>query len=286
MRAVTMTLWNEFVATAGEQIREKLNSFPVVVCNRVRATFFNGIEVSTGNESLILVNPKIEEADQMKQWVENNFRKIQAYVDALEFNQNYITMDAAPIENYTSIVAINNGDKKFWYMGCQNCNQATASELGLVYPCNGCDLQQKALPRCRLEADVTDHSDTLRGVLLGEDAEKILVHSPTTFMKADHEDHRMVSDHMMHVACRVNNGLSPCMRADRCRYRYPRATERVDFFAPGETAPRTEANFSECCPAGQSSGVPDDQNGVQPNGAKVPDDQNGVQPNGAEVPDD
>ncbi|CAI9109145.1 OLC1v1008907C1 [Oldenlandia corymbosa var. corymbosa] len=193
MHAVTMSLWNDFVSTAGEQIREKLTSFPVVVCNRMRATFFNGasicslingIELSTGGASHIQVDPKIEEATHMKQWVENNFKTLQAYVDA----GNSIKITLPWIIGWVKVmVTFRHILQNFWYMGCQNCNQSTASELGLVYPCNGCGLSQKASPRCRLEADITDHSDTLRGVLLGEDAEKILAHSALEFMKAGHE---------------------------------------------------------------------------------------------------
>ncbi|CAI9109037.1 OLC1v1008774C1 [Oldenlandia corymbosa var. corymbosa] len=198
--------------------------------------------------------------------VENNFKTLQAYVDAGEFNQNHITMDSAQVQNYSSISAIKNGDKigwvkvmvtfrhilqNFWYMGCQK-----ASELGLVYPCNGCGLSQKASPRCRLEADITDHSDTLRGVLLGEDAEKILAHAALEFMKAGHEGKEI---DLTDVHDSLSSKIFSCLvKLSKSKY----ASEQSRFLVQC----LSEANFTEPGPSLPSVTNTHAQQGVHTSG--------------------
>ncbi|XP_071914148.1 replication protein A 70 kDa DNA-binding subunit B-like [Coffea arabica] len=72
MNPILLSLWNEFTENQGKSITDLKDKHPVLICRRLNVVMYNGIALSTRNDSVILVNPPVREANQLKHWAARN----------------------------------------------------------------------------------------------------------------------------------------------------------------------------------------------------------------------
>ncbi|CAI9094554.1 OLC1v1030314C1 [Oldenlandia corymbosa var. corymbosa] len=143
MKVISLSLWNEFVDAVGPRIEHEVINHPVVICHRVNVSYFKGIALANKYDSMILVNPPIDEALQLVTWV-----------------QVFLSFKNIP--------------QRYWYKACRKCYTATDMPLGEEYTCNGCGKPQEAQARCRFDIDLNDQSGTITGSAYAELPEEIL----------------------------------------------------------------------------------------------------------------
>ncbi|XP_071928880.1 uncharacterized protein [Coffea arabica] len=150
---------------------------------------FIRIALSTRNDSVILVNPPVREANQLKHWAARNEK---SFAGLLEDNmhakqspqlfhqsqQKIISIiDVVPTQKVSWVKAqvfFQHIIQKYYYMGCVKCHYMTAANFGTTFTCNHCSEKQEDSPRCRFDVDLTDHTDTLTASVFGDLAKTLL----------------------------------------------------------------------------------------------------------------
>lgn len=71
-KTVVLTLWGERAETDGEKLNTMLmgGENPILATSACRVSSYNGVTVSTGMRSTVLINPEMDEANDLKTWYE------------------------------------------------------------------------------------------------------------------------------------------------------------------------------------------------------------------------
>ncbi|XP_071909476.1 replication protein A 70 kDa DNA-binding subunit B-like isoform X2 [Coffea arabica] len=153
MNPILLSLWNEFTKNEGKSITELKDKYPVLICRRLNVVMYNGIALSTRNDSVILVNPPVREVNQLKHWAARNEK---SFAGLLEDNmhakqspqlfhqshQKIISIiDVVPTQKVSWVkaqVSFKHIIQKYYYMGCIKCHRMTAANFGTTFTCNHC----------------------------------------------------------------------------------------------------------------------------------------------------
>nr|XP_027077114.1 replication protein A 70 kDa DNA-binding subunit B-like [Coffea arabica] len=203
MNPILLSLWNEFTKNEGKSITELKDKYPVLICRRLNVVMYNGIALSTRNDSVILVNPPVREVNQLKHWAARNEK---SFAGLLEDNmhakqspqlfhqshQKIISIiDVVPTQKVSWVkaqVSFKHIIQKYYYMGCIKCHRMTAANFGTTFTCNHCNEKQQASPRYRFDVDLTDHTDTLTASVFGDLAESLLTFTALEAMNYHEEN--------------------------------------------------------------------------------------------------
>nr|XP_027115773.1 replication factor A protein 1-like isoform X2 [Coffea arabica] len=88
-QTVLLSLWDSFLANEGQEILSKLHSYPVSIARRVRVNNYNGVALGTWFDSVILVDPPIQEARELKNWALRNtklFKEVAEKKNYIKYN--------------------------------------------------------------------------------------------------------------------------------------------------------------------------------------------------------
>ncbi|XP_074582890.1 replication protein A 70 kDa DNA-binding subunit B-like isoform X1 [Curcuma longa] len=204
IHSIMLSISKDFLVNEGTILLNEVKKFPILIARRLRVSYFNGIELSTHFNSVLLVDPPIAEAMRLKNWVKRNRKMIQDYVIGKGTNQHTHNVTIPTDSNITLLANILPFQKvalikakinfkeiiqKYYYMACKKCFHATTAAYHYEYTCNFCNEKQLAEPRCRFEINLSDESGAITATLFGEMTEQILGLTATEAMKTPSKMH-------------------------------------------------------------------------------------------------
>ncbi|XP_071938420.1 replication protein A 70 kDa DNA-binding subunit D-like isoform X2 [Coffea arabica] len=114
-QTVLLSLWDSFLANEGQEILSKLHSYPVSIARRVRVNNYNGVALGTWFDSVILVDPPIQEARELKNWALRNTKLFKEVAE----KKNYI--------KYNPQLSLKSDQKTTWI-----CNITSSQKSSLL----------------------------------------------------------------------------------------------------------------------------------------------------------
>nr|XP_027067672.1 replication protein A 70 kDa DNA-binding subunit B-like [Coffea arabica] len=165
MVPTVLSLWNTFVENEGKLLTDHHSKHPILICRRLKVVTYNGIALSTRNDSVIVVDPPVRDARSLKNWASRNEKELLALRRDKPYNNQSPKMFYGPRQKLTEIRDV---------LPTEKCQRLTSADYGCTYTCNHCNEKQSAQPRCRFDIDLTDHSDTITASIFGEQAETLL----------------------------------------------------------------------------------------------------------------
>ncbi|XP_027167891.1 replication protein A 70 kDa DNA-binding subunit B-like [Coffea eugenioides] len=184
MIPTVLSLWNAFVENEGKLITDQSNKHPVILCRRLKVVTYNGISLSTRNDSVVIVDPPIRDARTLKNWACRNEKELLVVSNEKPYTNQSPKMFYGPQHKLSTITDVLPTEKvswvkcmfsfehilqKYYYMACVKCRRLTDADYGCTYTCNHCNEKQ-----CRFDIDLTDHTDTITASIFGEQAETLL----------------------------------------------------------------------------------------------------------------
>ncbi|XP_030479826.2 replication protein A 70 kDa DNA-binding subunit B-like [Cannabis sativa] len=188
-------MWDELTETVGKTICEILPQNPIIIGTRLKVVSHNGISLSSKQQSSFIINlTNIPQINELRQWSINNEEYLAAIINEKrlfpsqtvlrtpQYN-NIITINGIqnlPQEQTTfwinASISIKNLRQPFWYMTCIKCRQkADLDNQTSCFNCYNCNESSvETIPRCRFQAQLTDHTGSLIATFFGENAEKML----------------------------------------------------------------------------------------------------------------
>nr|XP_027098189.1 replication protein A 70 kDa DNA-binding subunit B-like [Coffea arabica]XP_027098190.1 replication protein A 70 kDa DNA-binding subunit B-like [Coffea arabica]XP_027098191.1 replication protein A 70 kDa DNA-binding subunit B-like [Coffea arabica]XP_027098192.1 replication protein A 70 kDa DNA-binding subunit B-like [Coffea arabica] len=196
MQPVVLSLWNKFVESRGKILMQLLKKRPVLICRRLKVVSYNGIALSTRNDSVLLIDPPVGDASQLKNWAMRNESQFATLVQEKTYNMHsptynmhspsmfhqskhkFCTIQAVLANQKLSWVkarfCFQNIFHKYWYMSCVKCHRQTSANYGHTFTCNHCNERQTATLRCRFDVDLIDDTGVMTASVFGELAEQLL----------------------------------------------------------------------------------------------------------------
>ncbi|KAM6562668.1 hypothetical protein CsatB_022666 [Cannabis sativa] len=188
----TLIMWNNFVDNECAAISSIIHKKPIMIRTRLKVVCYNGMSISTKNSSCFIIEPQLEVAKDLRAWITRNncifneritqkayllsatnlsppssdqITDISKIHDMLNMQTSFWVKAIAKVPNYA---------QPFWYMACPLCNRIIGSEYGETFHCLYCKNNElKAVPRCRIDVQLTDSSDPLTTTVFGEIAETL-----------------------------------------------------------------------------------------------------------------
>lgn len=202
-QTVLLSLWDNFLHNEGQELLSKLHSYPVIIGRRIKVNNYNGVALGTWFDSVVLVDPPIQEAREIKNWALRNTNLIADIVQKKDYIKYNPELSLRTGQKTTSICNVNPSQKtiwvkarfcfehifqKYWYMSCKNCCRATAADYQVVFTCNSCKEKHSAVPRCRFDVELADDTGLIPASIFGELAEKLLTFSAVEAMQHFNEN--------------------------------------------------------------------------------------------------
>ncbi|KAF4385041.1 hypothetical protein G4B88_017842 [Cannabis sativa] len=159
-KTVVVSLWNELATTVGQQLLDIADQSPVVAIKSLKVGDFQGLSLSTLSRSMLMVNPDIPEAKNLKSWFDSEGKEASLasvgsgmspsarngarsmYSDRVSLShitENPSLGDDKPV--YFSIrayISFIKPDQTMWYRACKTCNKKVTEAIGSGYWCEGC----------------------------------------------------------------------------------------------------------------------------------------------------
>ncbi|KAG4929823.1 hypothetical protein JHK82_046894 [Glycine max] len=196
-KTVVVSLWNELATTTGQELLDIVDKSPVVAIKSLKVGDFQGVSLSTIGKSVVLVNPVIPEAKNLRSWYD--FEGKDAAMDSVGSGSSptsnngirSVYTDRVLLSDITSNPSLGDGkpaffslrghisfikpDQAMWYRACKTCNKKVTESVGSGYLCDGC---QKSDEQCSLRyimvAKVSDASAETYISAFNQEAEKII----------------------------------------------------------------------------------------------------------------
>ncbi|KAL8051937.1 hypothetical protein ABFX02_06G180300 [Erythranthe guttata] len=204
-RVIILTLWNDVAKSEGNLIDNCKESMPIIkVSGLIVSPYFGGSLGSTPS-TVIVVDPKIPEAENLKTWREAHIKSIAATLamnDPFAHIDDHSTINSTNISSIADIVADNKVDKyvvkvcatitdaaqKCFYMGCSKCHYAIDADYNQSYTCSTCKENTHATPREKISLCITDNSGSLDVTAFGMQAVDILEQNAVACMEQYNEE--------------------------------------------------------------------------------------------------
>ncbi|XP_027166146.1 replication protein A 70 kDa DNA-binding subunit B-like [Coffea eugenioides] len=188
---MVLTLWGEHESEERQDIADMIHTQPVVAALRVRVTSYHAMHLSTKFSSSILINPPIQQANDLRNWCSHNQEEIarfiaeRTYADRLKLlpvpdDDRVITssdltavVEARPYW-IRGIPKLLDRSQKLWYHSCPHCYKYIRARPDCEITCTSCYQRIRLTPRCRLTVQISDMSGAITLDLSGDDAEQLL----------------------------------------------------------------------------------------------------------------
>lgn len=201
-KSITLTLWNEIAATF------EGHDNPCVVLSKARISTFNGgISISTGNSTMLDINPDLEEVTRLHGWWNSegkhktDFDSIksssgsdfgQEWMDfkVLETKSDQAAVDDKPIYVWNRVTVVMFNKENALYKACANsdCNKKVQDQGG-NYRCEKCNSESPNFKwRIILKLSLSDAVHQFWATAFNETAEQILGVSAPTLGEYNEED--------------------------------------------------------------------------------------------------
>ncbi|KAF3438061.1 hypothetical protein FNV43_RR20817 [Rhamnella rubrinervis] len=168
-KTVVVSLWNELATNVGQELLDIVDQSPVIAIKSVKVGDFQGVSVSALSRSIVLVNPDLPEAKELRSWYDSEGKGTSLasvstgvspstksglrsmYSDRVSLS--YITENPSLGEDkpvYFSVkayISFIKPEQTMWYRACKTCNKKVTEAIGSGYWCEGC---QKNVEECSL----------------------------------------------------------------------------------------------------------------------------------------
>ncbi|XP_027177660.1 uncharacterized protein LOC113776798 [Coffea eugenioides] len=162
-QTVLLSLWDDFLTNEGQQLLSNLHSYPVIIARRIKVNNYNGVALGTWFDSVILVDPPVQEARELKNWALRNSKMIADVLDKRDYMKYNPAISLRVDQKATLICNVNPSQKTTWE-------------------------KQPAVPRCCFDVDLVDDSGAIPASIFGELAEKLLTFTSIEAMQHFNEN--------------------------------------------------------------------------------------------------
>lgn len=195
LKTVVLTLWGERADTEGNALNTLLNEgkSPILAASACRVSSYNGVTLSTGMRSTVLIDPDMDEAQELRTWYETTGATstldavgegiasaakptTRRYYDLSEVETNAPgTPDDKPFyATVNAMLAYVNPDQSLYYLACPENNRKVVEQGPGEY---FCEYDGKTYPtavrRYVAAARVIDESGILPAQIFNDQAEII-----------------------------------------------------------------------------------------------------------------
>jgi replication factor A1 len=195
LKTVVLTLWGERADSEGEILNNMLveGKSPILAASACRVSSYNGVTLSTGMRSSVLIDPEMDEAQDLKSWYEVTGATsalnavgegvasaakpaARRYFDLSEIEAKApVTPDDKPVyATVNAMLAFVNPDQSLYYLACPENNRKVVEQGPGEYYCeyDGKTYPQ-AVRRYVAAARVIDDSGILPAQIFNDQAEII-----------------------------------------------------------------------------------------------------------------
>ncbi|KAL3846231.1 hypothetical protein ACJIZ3_003634 [Penstemon smallii] len=201
---VILTLWNNVAESEGGVIDENDEDFPIIRASGLAVSPHYGGSLGSTLSTVILVNPQIPEAENLKNWRQKNLKLITEAVSAKDHfthSDSFLDVPTNKICAIADVVADNRVDKflvrvqamvtdpdqKFFYMSCEKCFSGVDADFDYPYTCTSCKEFTHAKPREKILFSIFDGSGSLDVTAFGKHSTELTGMSASTCMELYNE---------------------------------------------------------------------------------------------------
>ncbi|KAL3834023.1 hypothetical protein ACJIZ3_008759 [Penstemon smallii] len=156
--------FNNVAESEGQVIDETDEAFPIIRATGLSVSHHKGGSLSSTPSTVILVNPQIPEAENLKTWLQKNLKFITHAIsskDHFAHSDSFFHVPLDKICRIADVVADNKVDKflvkvqamitdpdqKYFYMACEKCLSSVDADYDYQYTCVACKAFTHAKPR-------------------------------------------------------------------------------------------------------------------------------------------
>ncbi|XP_048136084.1 replication protein A 70 kDa DNA-binding subunit B isoform X3 [Rhodamnia argentea] len=196
-KTVVVSLWNELATTVGQELLDSADQSPIVAIKSLKVGDFQGVSLSTVNNSIVKVNPETPEAKKLRSWFDSEGKassmdSVGSGIMASSRNgSRSMYSDRVFVSHFTSnpslgedkpaffsvraYVSFIKPDQTMWYRACKTCNKKVTEAIGSGYWCEGCQKNDEGCSlRYIMVVKVSDPSGEVWLSAFNEEAEHII----------------------------------------------------------------------------------------------------------------
>lgn len=194
-QTVVLTLWNNMAVKEGASLADLIAESPILMAKGLRLSDFQGVSLSSTMNTMVLINPVIPDANELRTWYEEDGRTASLTPAGASLpggtNQNRSSFtDRAVLSdiiqpnvgegkpmyfNVRAYISFIKPDQAMWYLACQTCNRKVVEQSSSSYWCEGCQNHyDKCSRRYIMQAKLSDSSGEAWVSAFNEQAESLL----------------------------------------------------------------------------------------------------------------
>ncbi|XP_027076801.1 replication protein A 70 kDa DNA-binding subunit D-like [Coffea arabica] len=175
-QTVLLSLWDDFLTNEGQQLLSNLHSYPVIIARRIKVNNYNGVALGTWFDSVILVDPPVQEARELKNWyiALRNSKMIADVLDKRDYMKYNPAISLRVDQKATLICNVNPSQKTTWQQIMKLNLLATRA--------------RRSNQLCCFDVDLVDDSGAIPASIFGELAEKLLTFTSIEAMQHFNEN--------------------------------------------------------------------------------------------------
>ncbi|KAK4782483.1 hypothetical protein SAY86_016585 [Trapa natans] len=196
-KSVVVSLWNDLATGVGQDLLDIADKSPTVAIKSLKVGDFQGVSLSALSRSLVLVNPDIIEAKNLRSWFDSEGKGTamesvgsdavssarggarSMYSDRISIS--HITSNPSLGEekpayfNIRAYVSFIKPDQPMWYRACKTCNKKVTEAIGSGFWCEGCQKNDESCSlRYIMALKATDASGDAWLSTFNDEAENII----------------------------------------------------------------------------------------------------------------
>ncbi|KAK4750457.1 hypothetical protein SAY87_003939 [Trapa incisa] len=199
-KSVVVSLWNDLATGVGQDLLDIADKSPTVAIKSLKVGDFQGVSLSALSRSLVLVNPDIIEAKNLRSWFDSEGKGTamesvgsgavssarggarSMYSDRISIS--HITSNPSLGEekpayfNIRAYVSFIKPDQPMWYRACKTCNKKVTEAIGSGFWCEGCQKNDESCSlRYIMALKATDASGDAWLSTFNDEAENLIGYS-------------------------------------------------------------------------------------------------------------
>ncbi|KAG0625162.1 hypothetical protein M758_2G032500 [Ceratodon purpureus] len=194
-QTVVLTLWNNTAEKEGAALADIASESPILMAKGLRLSDFQGVSLSSTMNTMVLINPSIPDANDLRAWYEQDGKTASSTPAGASLpggtNQSRSSFtDRAVLSEITepsvgegkpvylnvrAYISFIKPDQAMWYIACQTCNRKLVEESTSSYWCEGCQKHSETCSRRYImQAKLLDSSGEAWVSAFNEQAESLL----------------------------------------------------------------------------------------------------------------
>ncbi|KAK4779372.1 hypothetical protein SAY86_006900 [Trapa natans] len=165
-KSVVVSLWNDLATGIGQELLDIAEKSPTVAIKSLKVGDFQGVSLSALSRSVVLVNPDIVEAKNLRSWFDSEGKGTSmesvgsGVVSSARGGARSMYSDRVSISHITSnpsmgedkpayfniraYVSFIKPDQPMWYRACKTCNKKVTEAIGSGFWCEACQKNEES----------------------------------------------------------------------------------------------------------------------------------------------